>query len=192
METTNPPELTLAQRFAADTPLLFKKIGILGLVLVGIATSLTSVPSIPKEWLVVLGAVGGTMTVFSNLTVKDTSVLANPNATIADYSAVLADLPNQFEQLHAGIANTIAAVQSGQVTPAIPPADTIIVEPPAPVVDIQRPAADIAVDIAPDVPDSIQAGSNQVADQSIAPIVANGNILAPDLFNLNPIISPQN
>lgn len=133
METTTP-ELTLGQRLAADTPTFFKKVDLLGTSLAAIGTGLTQVQGIPGWIGPVLIAIGGSCMLLSKLAVKDTSVLANPNATIADYSAVLADLPNQFEQLHAGLKSTVDAIKTGQVKPAIPPAATPIVPPVADVV----------------------------------------------------------
>lgn len=125
---TSTPELTLGQRLAADTPTFFKKVELAGLALAAIGGSLTQVPNLPV-WLapVILG-IAATLAVISKFAVKDTSVLTNPNATIADYSAVLADLPNQFEQLHAGIKNTVDAINAGQVKPAVPPVETPIVK----------------------------------------------------------------
>lgn len=145
METTSSlpvktPELTLGQRFAADTPTLFKKIGLFGTGMVPVGTALLSIKGIP-DWIgPSIVAFGLTLAVLSNFVVKDTSVLANPNATIADYSAVLADLPNQFAQLHAGIANTVDAIKTGQVTASAPPEETPIVK--EPVVDPDKPPAD--------------------------------------------------
>lgn len=130
METTNT-QLSLGQRLAADTPLFFKKVKFIGLALIAVAGSLTQLSGLPVYLAPLLLGVGTTFTILSEFAVKDTSVLANPNATIADYSAVLADLPNQFEKLHDGIANTVLAVQAGRVVAAIPPVETPIVKEPA-------------------------------------------------------------
>lgn len=129
----NPtPELTLGQRLAADTPTFFKKTELVGTAIVAIGGSLTQVPGLPAWLTPILFGIGGAIMLLSKFAVKDASVLANPNATVADYSAVLADLPNQAAQLEQGIKNTTDAIASGKIPVAQPPAATPIV--PAPVV----------------------------------------------------------
>ncbi|CAM6001150.1 unnamed protein product [Sphagnum balticum] len=132
-----------------------------------IGTGLTQTSGIPSWIGPTVIAIGGTMNLLSNITVKDTSVLANPNATIEDYSAVLADLPNQFEQLHAGIKNTVAAIQAGQVKPSVPPVETPIVKEPvlnSPVIPVQTVPLPT-----PAIP---QPSSNLSVNPSIAPAPA--------------------
>lgn len=125
------PELTLGQRLAADTPTFFKKVELVGLALAAAGGSLTQVPNLPV-WVVplVLG-IGASLTLISKFAVKDTSVLANPNATIQDYANAVSELPLQAAQLEQGIAGTVQAIKTGQVTPAVPPVATPIVPAPA-------------------------------------------------------------
>jgi hypothetical protein len=132
-------ELSIGQRLAADTPTFFKKVELVGLAVLGIAGSLSQIQGLPYWLQPLLLGIGGMLTLIPKFTIKDTSVLANPNATIEDYSAVLADLPNQFKELHAGIANTVASINAGKVTPEVPVTETPIVKvPEVPIVEIPK------------------------------------------------------
>lgn len=156
MEPT-PTELTLGQRLAADTPTFFKKVELVGLALAAAGGSLTQVPNLPV-WVVPLTlGIGASLTLISKFAVKDTSVLANPNATIQDYANVLSDLPKQAVELEQGIAATTEAIKTGQITPAIPPAATPIV--PAPAIVDQTALQQVAAQ---------QASSNPVGE-ALAP-----------------------
>lgn len=127
METTNT-QLSLGQRLAADTPLFFKKVKFIGLALIAVAGSLTQLSGLPVYLAPLLLGVGTTFTILSEFAVKDTLVLANPNATIDDYAKVLADIPGQIKTLHEGIQNTVDAINVGKVPAAIPPEETPIVK----------------------------------------------------------------
>lgn len=174
------PELTLGQRLAADTPTFFKKVELVGLALAAIGGSLTQVPNLPI-WVapVVLG-IAATLAVISKFAVKDTSVLANPNATIQDYSAVLADLPSQYVELQKGISDTIAAVKTGQVTPAVPPAETPIVKE-VPVIVTAQPT--VLQQVA-----SQQASSNLTGSTLTSTPAVDLSPATP----INPNVTPQN
>jgi len=176
---TKPVELTLAQRFAADTPTLFKKIDLIGVALIAIAGSLLAVPGIPIWVSPTLVGIGVTLTTISKLVVKDTSVLANPNATIEDYSKVLADIPNQIQELHAGIRNTVDAINSGKVKPEVPPEETPIVKEP-----IAIPVgAETIVAQEPIVPPVINPVITE--DQTVLQQIAAQQ-------SINPNVTPQN
>lgn len=125
---TTPPKLTLGQRLEADSPSFFKNAELLGLALIGISASLSQIQGIPVNVVAIVASIGGTLSVISKFAVKDTSVLANPNATIQDYSNALADLPAQYQEIKAGIQQTIEAINTKSVVPSVPVADTPIVK----------------------------------------------------------------
>ncbi len=137
MEPNTPPELTLGQRLAADTPTFFKKVEFVGLALLAVGGSLTSIVGLPLFLAPALLGVGTAFTVLSKFAVKDTSVLANPNATIQDYSNTLKEIPGQVSELKEGITNTVEAIKSGTVEPAKPVQDTPIVQQ-APVIEVPQ------------------------------------------------------
>lgn len=115
---TKTTELSLGQRLAADTPPFFKKVDLLGLALIAVAGGLKDVPSVPLWVIALVAGIGGAFTLLSRFAVQDTAVLANQNATVADYTEVLADLPNQFNQLHGavtGIAETVKSIQAAPI-----------------------------------------------------------------------------
>lgn len=128
MEQTTPPELTLGQRLAADTPTFFKKVEFVGLGLLAIGGALTGITGLPIFLAPAILGIGSTLTVISKFAVKDTSVLANPNATIQDYSDTLKAIPAQVSELKEGISNTVEAIKTGIVEPAKPVQDTPIVQ----------------------------------------------------------------
>lgn len=125
---TKTPELTIGQRLAADTPVFFKKIELIGLALLALGGSLTQIQGLPLYLAPIILGIGTSFTLLSKFAVKDTSVLANPNATIEDYAKVLSDIPNQIKELHEGIQNTVAAIKTGEVKPEVPVQETPIVE----------------------------------------------------------------
>lgn len=169
METTTP-ELTLGQRLVADTPTFFKKVELVGLALAAAGGSLTQVPNLPTWVVPLILGIGASLTLISKFAVKDTSVLANPNATIQDYANAASELPLQAAQLEQGIADTVQAIKTGQVTPAIPPAATPII--PAPAVLDQTALQQVAAQ---------QSIPNQLA----TPVPLTSGLV-------NPNVSPQN
>lgn len=129
MSTETTPSLTLGQRLAADSPAFFKKTELVGLALIGISATLSQYPTlIPANLIAIIASVGATLSVISKFAVKDVSVLNNPNATIQDYGNALSQLPAQYQEIKAGINQTIAAINTKSVVPAVPVADTPIVK----------------------------------------------------------------
>lgn len=139
MELNTPKDLTLGQRLAADTPTFFKKVDFIGLALMAIGGGLTGIVGLPAFIVPALLGIGTTLTVISKFAVKDTSVLANPNATIQDYTAVLVELPKQLAEIKEGIANTVQTINTGQIKPSMPVLDTPIVEVPPVVIPAPQP-----------------------------------------------------
>lgn len=113
MDTQTPqPTLTLWQRLMADAPTFWKKLQLYGLLLGGATAAVaTNIPQVPKTWLAVAAGISAAMVGLSQLAVKDSTVLENPNATLQDVVNAIPALKQQITDLHSAVVTTVQAVQ---------------------------------------------------------------------------------
>lgn len=130
MEQNTSSELTLGQRLMADSPTFWKKAELIGLGLIAIGGSLLSIHNISEFIAPAVISAGTVFTTLSKFAVKDTSALANPNATIGDYTQAAKEIPTQLSELKEGITNTVQAIKTGEVKPADPIQETPIIKEP--------------------------------------------------------------
>lgn len=162
---TQPPKLSLGQRLMADSPSFWKKISFIGLGLGAIVAGLQqNVPEFPKNWLALLAGLSVGMVALSQFAVKDTAIVDNPNATIQDYVTALGDIPKQYADIKSGIQQTVDAINSGAVKPAVPVSETPIVKEPV-VADI--PDVKVEIPIAEPIIDPAQRIPAPPADQAV-------------------------
>lgn len=175
----NTTELTLGQRLAADTPTFFKKVEFIGLGLLAIGGALAGIAGLPVFLIPALMGAGTTLTVISKFAVKDTSVLANPNATIQDYAVAAAELPKQIAEIKTGIANTVEAIKTGEVKPEIPVSDTPIVK------DIPIILTRVAEPVMKSFTQTLGSGATEVLDNTIADAVSK--VYTPTFEGTSPL-----
>lgn len=95
---------SLIERFLADTPVFFKKIHVFGLLLVGLAVSLSGAHIIPEKFVVITGTIGGTLALVSQFAVKDTAAITG---AFTDPASLIKTLPDLFSQV-AEIKNIVS------------------------------------------------------------------------------------
>jgi hypothetical protein len=110
------PPLTLKQRLLADSPIFWKVIGYIGLLLGLIAATIKAqFPDFPQSWLGILAGLSGGMVALPQFAVKDTSALAKPDANLQDYINLAQDLKNQYAEVKASVDASVANVKEAEV-----------------------------------------------------------------------------
>lgn len=134
--------LSVIQRFLADTPPFFKKVHAFGLVICGIALTMSQYPAIPSKYSIIVGTVGAVLAVISQFAVNDIAALQN--ATVSSIPGMLGDLGSEVTTIKGYVTKGVTADDLAKII-AIPsstdaaPAKPVTDQQPATIVE-QQPA----------------------------------------------------
>jgi hypothetical protein len=97
------PKLTLGQRLMADTPDFFKKSHIVGLVLI-LAAAVLNHFNMPIQVVTIVATVGGSITAFSQLPVKDITAIESQGVSMTNVLTLITDLSGKIEEVKGIVA----------------------------------------------------------------------------------------